>query len=584
MGFLGFTWADTGSFVGGMVGAAVLGPPGAMLGSTAGSFLGGVVGDDRDAGSAAEEAVVAGIGAAGGAWAANLGGKLLKDGITAAATKALPTAAARRVETGAAKTLLPWNKYEGSLLGALAGGFGGYEVSPQARPPVTIDTIDIGNGGCPVAMGGLQMPLQLSRPIADSYQRLPGYLCDVWRNFGSGSPSTTPAPVPPPLIGDAAHGGIATYADRARALETAIAGFAALDRKVAGIVAESAEVAEQGRDAVSTVIANANRAAAETPSGNADQHALDLLHNAFTAGSQILTHAITATGDTAGRADRLTAELRKLRADFDEHFASHRKPSASTPPQRQEPDDVARTPEVSIDIGGAVVGPIVIAPAPAPPPVPAPAPPLVPAPAPPPVPAPAPTPIPAPAPPPVAVAPPPSEPVVPAPDPVSLPRQSASPRPSHEAPVVISQPGRTADPPRVVPLSPVPVPSAPEAGTPPLASAGSTPERDSPPQEWIVSAPESVSPPATTVVPVTPWSAATVPPDARWPAVSAPMPPSSPQLTTTPWTSWMKMTSPAVAGTPHAATATPASDEHSAPGADSLLATIYAEAFALGAR
>ncbi|MFE3446777.1 hypothetical protein ACFXNW_27420 [Nocardia sp. NPDC059180] len=519
MGFLGFTWADAGSFVGGMVGAAVLGPPGAMLGSTAGSFFGGVVGDDRGAGSAAEEALVAGIGAAGGAWAANLGGKLLKDGITAAATKALPAGAARRVETGAAKTLLPWNKYEGSLLGALGGGFGGYEVSPQARPPVTIDTVDIGNGGCPVAMGGLRMPPELSRPIADSYQRLPGYLCDVWRSFGSGSASAAPAPVPPPPIGDAARGGIAEYAERARALDAAIAGFAVLDRKVAAIVAESADVAEQGRDAVSTVIANANRAAAETPSGNADRHALDLLHNAFTAGSQILTQAITATGDTAGRADRLTAELRKLRAEFDEHRESHRQPSGSTPPQRQEPDDAGRALDISIDVGGAVAAPIVIAPAPVPPPAP------------------------------FAVVPQPRQTVVAAPEPVPPPR--------------------------------VPLPSAPAAGRPRWASAGSTPEMDPPPQEGVASAPESVSPPAEMVAPVTPWSAVPAPPDAQWPAAAAPLPTPSTQPTTTPW---MRAISAVVAGAPHAAAAPPASDEHSVPDADSLLATIYAEAFALGGR
>ncbi|WP_280236104.1 hypothetical protein [Nocardia cyriacigeorgica] len=331
MGFLGFTWADAGSFAGGLIGAAVLGPPGAMLGSTAGSFLGGVVGDDRDAGSAAEEALVAGIGAAGGAWAANLGGKLLKDGITAAATRALSAGAARRVETGAAKTLLPWNKYEGSLLGALGGGFGGYEVSPQARPPVAIETIDIGNGSCPVEMARLRMPPDLSRPIADSYRQLPGYLCDVWRKFGSGSHRTAPVPEPPAPIDENARSGIKEYAAKAQSLNLAMAGFATLDRKVAALVREGAGTTEQGRNAVSTVIGNANRAAAEAPSGNADLHALDLLDDAFTAGNQILTQAITATDGTANRTDRLTAELRKLRAELDEHRAAHRRPVATGP-------------------------------------------------------------------------------------------------------------------------------------------------------------------------------------------------------------------------------------------------------------
>lgn len=72
MGIFGFTWAEGGAFVGGALGAAFFGPPGAMLGSAVGSFAGGVWGDDKGGGAAAEEALVAGIGAAGGAWATGL--------------------------------------------------------------------------------------------------------------------------------------------------------------------------------------------------------------------------------------------------------------------------------------------------------------------------------------------------------------------------------------------------------------------------------------------------------------------------------------------------------------------------------
>lgn len=84
-----------------------------MLGSAVGSYTGAAWGDGQSTGEAMEEAMVSGIGAAGGAWATNLAGKLLKDGIGSAATKLLSNGAARRVDTAAGKVLLPWNKHDG---------------------------------------------------------------------------------------------------------------------------------------------------------------------------------------------------------------------------------------------------------------------------------------------------------------------------------------------------------------------------------------------------------------------------------------------------------------------------------------
>lgn len=326
MGIFGFTWADGGAFVGGALGAAFFGPPGAMLGSAAGSFAGGALGDDKGAGAAFEEALVAGIGAAGGAWATNLGGKLLKDGIASAATKALPSNAVQRVDRVAAKALLPWNKHGGGPVAAFGGAFGGYEVSTQARPLVRIATIDIGNGGCPAQMSNLRMPSGLTGSVGELYVGLPGYLCEVWRGFGTGTRKAPPAPRVPKELDGVEASGIADYRRKARRLDTVMAGFAELDARALTLVgAKSDRITREGRLAVDSLIDTVNTRAAQVPAeGVSGQvHAMDLLDEAFRRGREILSQAVTASGRVADEIDDLAAELRALRAEFDDYRADH---------------------------------------------------------------------------------------------------------------------------------------------------------------------------------------------------------------------------------------------------------------------
>ncbi|MEU4312449.1 hypothetical protein [Nocardia sp. NPDC024068] len=326
MGIFGFTWADGGAFVGGALGAAFFGPPGAMLGSAVGSFAGGALGDDKGAGAAFEEALVAGIGAAGGAWATNLGGKLLKDGIASAATKALPANAAQRADRVAAKALLPWNKHGGGPVAALGGAFGGYEVSVQARPLVRIATTDIGNGGCPAQMSNLRMPAGLTGSVGELYLGLPGYLCEVWRGFGAGVRKAPPAPTLPKEMDGVAASGIADYRRKARHLDTVMAGFAALDTRAVALIGRGTErISREGRLAVGSLIATVNTRAAQTPAdGMSGQvHALDLLDEAFRRGREILSQAVTASDRVAADVDDLSAELNSLREEFDDYRAKH---------------------------------------------------------------------------------------------------------------------------------------------------------------------------------------------------------------------------------------------------------------------
>ncbi|TLG13851.1 hypothetical protein FEK35_08670 [Nocardia cyriacigeorgica] len=409
-------------------------------------------------------------------------------------------------------------------------------------------------------------------------------------------------PEPPPRIGDPARSGIKEYADRARALDAAIAGFAALDRKVAAIAADSADIAEQGRTAVSTVIDNVNRSAAETPDSNADRHALDLLHDAFTAGSQILTQAITATGDTAGRADRLTAELRKLRSEFDEYRDKHRNPPAKSS-ERAKPEDAATAPEISITVGGPVAAPVVVPPPPSP----------------------------------VVVVP------MPAPESVLPPRQSELPVwPSVAAPAAGSRPAPPVEPPAVVApgsdqitpeRGPSPWAAAQSAAEPPVALMRPTHEVARPPQESV--APELVSPQAVSEgayadslpdesdAPVTPWSTPAAPPEARWASGTEPQPQRSAQYaadlargmssgraldehaiqprgnegssgrsatampsgvqqsTPTPWTSWTRVL-PSGVGTPSTADGPSSPVGRPALDADSLAEEVFAPLFEPG--
>ncbi|WP_328391934.1 hypothetical protein [Nocardia sp. NBC_00416] len=343
MGIFGFTWADGGSFVGGALGAAFLGPPGAMLGSAVGAYAGGVWGDDKGVGAAMEEALVAGIGAAGGAWAANLAGSLLKDHIAGAAARALSAGAARRVDSVAAKALLPWNSHHGGPLAALGGAFGGYEVSPQARTPVQISAAaDIGNGGCPAQMSNLMMPAQLTGPVREMYEGLPRYLCDVWRSFGTGGRvAPPPAPALPEQLRGSSDSGIPEYTRKARRLDAMMEDFAALDREVAALARDSGRISGEGRAAVDVLIDTVNRRAGETPpAGTSRQvNALDLLNEAFEKGRQTLGAAVTAGDRVAADTNDLTDEIETLRKELDSHLREH--PRADEP-ERTPPE---RTPE-----------------------------------------------------------------------------------------------------------------------------------------------------------------------------------------------------------------------------------------------
>ncbi|MGW0178198.1 hypothetical protein [Nocardia sp. NPDC003345] len=326
MGIFGFTWADGGAFVGGALGAAFFGPPGAMLGSAVGSFAGGALGDDKSAGAAFEEALVAGIGAAGGAWATNLGGNLLKDGITSAATKTLSANAAQRVDGIASRALLPWNKHGGGPVAAFGGAFGGYEVSTQARPLVQVATTDIGNGGCPAQMSNLRMPAGLTGSVGELYIGLPGYLCEVWRGFGTGTRKAPPAPKVPKEMDGVAASGIAGYRAKARRLDTVMAGFADLDaRAVALIGRDSERISREGRLAVGSLIDTVNTRAAQTPAeGVAGEiHAMDLLDAAFGRGREILSQAVTASDRVAAEVDDLSKELKALRDEFADYREEH---------------------------------------------------------------------------------------------------------------------------------------------------------------------------------------------------------------------------------------------------------------------
>ncbi|WP_327147823.1 hypothetical protein [Nocardia sp. NBC_01329] len=338
MGIFGFSWADGGAFVGGALGAAFLGPPGAMLGSAVGSFAGAAWGDDKGSGAAFEEALVAGIGAAGGAWATNLAGKLLKDGIASAAAKALPAGVARGVDRVAAKALLPWNAHGGGPVAALGGAFGGYEVSTQARLPVQIVTTDIGNGGCPAQMANLRMPADLAGPVGGMYRGLPGYLCDVWRSFGTGERSAPPAPKLPGEVSGAEVAGIPDYRAKADRLNTVTAGFAELDRKAVALIAQDAgRISDEGRMAVTALIETVNTRAAEAPPTGASgpAHALDLLNDAFGRGREILSQAVTSSDRAAGEIRTLTGELTDLRKEFeayrDKHQNEHEREEQSRP-------------------------------------------------------------------------------------------------------------------------------------------------------------------------------------------------------------------------------------------------------------
>lgn len=323
---MGFTWSDAGAFAGGIVGGAVAGPPGAMLGAAAASFVGGTVGDGNGTGKALEEAAVAGIGSAGGAWAADLAGKFVRDGIVHVASKALSTSAVRQVDQVASKVLLPWNKYDASPIAALGAGLAGYEASPQSRSssgsgsPGTAEVTDIGNGGCPVQLANIVMPEKLSAPIEKVYRELPGYLCGVWRDFGREATTRPQSAEPPGPVTGSETGGIDTYARKAAQLNAAMADFVALERELAPLALRSAAVSERGRDAVTALVTTVDRGAvsAPAPGPTADEYALEQLDWAFRTGRTILATASADTTRVADDIDALTRSVRSLGEKLDD--------------------------------------------------------------------------------------------------------------------------------------------------------------------------------------------------------------------------------------------------------------------------
>ncbi len=318
MGIFGFTWADAGAVMGATVGGAVLGPPGAMLGGALATYAGATLGDGKGTGQALEEAAVAGIGGAGGAWAADLGGKLLRDGLVRTAGKALSSSAKRRVDEVASKVLLPWNKYDASPIAALGGGFAAYEASPQSRSssgsPVAVRITDIGNGGCPIEMTNLVMPEQLSASIEKQYRELPGYLCGVWRSFGTGTGTGPATPKPPTTITGTARSGIETYPGKVAELNASITEFATLERELAPLAQSSGEISARGQQAVTAVIARVDRGAATAPPPGpaADTYALGELDAAFASGQSTLEDAKRGNDRLADRIDALTRRIEKL--------------------------------------------------------------------------------------------------------------------------------------------------------------------------------------------------------------------------------------------------------------------------------
>ncbi|MEU6563533.1 hypothetical protein [Nocardia nova] len=316
MGIFGFTWADAGAVVGATVGGAVLGPPGAMLGGALATYAGATLGDGKDTGQALEEAAVAGIGGAGGAWATDLGGKLLRDGIVRAAGRTLSGTGARNIDRIASRVLLPWNKYDASPIAALGAGFAAYEASPQSRSsaPVAVRGIDIGNGGCPIEMANLVMPEGISPPVEQMYRELPGYLCGIWRDFGVGVRTGPATPKPPAGVTGVDRSGIDTYPGKVAELDATITEFDSLARQLVPLARDSGEISARGRESVAALIASVDRGAAMTPAPGpaADDYTLGQLDTAFATGQNILDDAKRENNHLADRIDALTRRYEKL--------------------------------------------------------------------------------------------------------------------------------------------------------------------------------------------------------------------------------------------------------------------------------
>ncbi|AHH21980.1 hypothetical protein NONO_c72230 [Nocardia nova SH22a] len=342
MGIFGFTWADAGAVVGATVGGAVLGPPGAMLGGALATYAGATLGDGKGTGQALEEAAVAGIGGAGGAWATDLGGKLVRDGIVRAAGRTLSGSGARNIDRIASRVLLPWNKYDASPIAALGAGFAAYEASPQSRSsgPVAVRGIDIGNGGCPVEMTNIVMPDRLSAPIEQMYRELPGYLCGVWRDFGVGVRTGPTTPKPPAGVTGVDRSGIDTYPGKVAELDATITEFDSLASELAPLARHSGDISARGRESVAVLIASVDRGAAMTPAPGpaADDYALGQLDTAFATGQNILDDAKRENNHLADRIDALTRRYEKLREQVESMSQridklESRPPVVGTPPQ-----------------------------------------------------------------------------------------------------------------------------------------------------------------------------------------------------------------------------------------------------------
>ncbi|MEU1985571.1 DUF456 domain-containing protein [Nocardia sp. NPDC019395] len=365
---LDFSGADAGSLIGGAVAGGFLGPPGAFLGAMAGSFLGGTLVDGKDKGDAVEEALVAGIGGVGGAWGANLAGKLLKEGVEKGLAKAADTGIAgavkRHVDHKTGLVLVHGPKREGGVLAALGGGFGAYAVSPQSPQIVSIETSDIGNGGCPAAMSNLRMPAGLTGAgaVGEMYLSLPGYLCSVWKSFGTGERTPPPAPELPENVSDTETSGVPDYSKKAQRLNTVMAGFAELDAAAVTVIANGADrIADEGHLAVDSLIETVNtRAGAAPPPGTSvPANALDVLNDAFGRGREILSQAVAANNRTAGDVQRLTDRLDALRERFDEHTAQ--RPPAPPHPGTSTAASAGATPAAAVpgrtpwtDVGGDI--------------------------------------------------------------------------------------------------------------------------------------------------------------------------------------------------------------------------------------
>lgn len=265
------------------------------------------------------EAGVAAIGAAGGGWAggelARAGMKLLAPRLAKAAVEGIGGGLAGGLQKfgleAAENVLRTTGRYDAGIVPAVAAGFAGFWATDQGKMP-TVVTIDIGNGGCPVEMRNLHMPAELGGAVGDMYRKLPPYLCDVWRCFGTGNRPTAPAVTLPTRVSAEESAGIPEYAARVAEFNTMIDGFVRLDRQVLDLVTAGVDkIDEQGRLAVSRLVETVNKdAGTAPPSGKSlEVYAMERVNSAFADGREILSQAITMSRGVAGELDRNTDRI-----------------------------------------------------------------------------------------------------------------------------------------------------------------------------------------------------------------------------------------------------------------------------------